>query len=55
MTSTILTKLAKSYPQVLTNPESVLGPNSPKVLEFWRHIEGLSADEKKQLLITIGL
>jgi hypothetical protein len=55
MTSAILSNLAETYPEVLTNSESILGPNHLKVLEFWRHIEGLSADEKKQLLITIGL
>jgi hypothetical protein len=47
--SKILFKLAKSYPQVLTNPESILGPNALKVLEFWRHIDGLSKQEMEEL------
>jgi hypothetical protein len=46
MTSVILSKLAEIYPEVLTEPQKILGPNAPKVLEFWRHIDGLSADEK---------
>jgi hypothetical protein len=49
MTSAILTKLAETYPEILTNPESVLGPNSPKVLEFWRHIDGLSEPEREKM------
>jgi hypothetical protein len=49
MISAILTKFAETYPEVLTNPESVLGPNAPKVLEFWRHIDGLSKQEKKEI------
>jgi hypothetical protein len=49
MTSAILSNLAETYPEVLTNPESILGPNHPKVLEFWIYIEGLSADEKKAI------
>jgi hypothetical protein len=49
MTSAILSNLAETYPEVLTNPESVLGPNSPKVLEFWRHIDGLSDQEKEEM------
>jgi hypothetical protein len=47
--STILTKLSKSYPQVLTTPQTILGPNYPKVLEFWRHIDGLSKKEMEEM------
>jgi hypothetical protein len=58
MTSSILTKLAETYPEVLTNPESILGPNHPKVLEFWIYIEGLSAGDKwyiNKLYNALGL
>jgi hypothetical protein len=40
MTSAILTKLAETYPEVL---------NHPKVLEFWRHIDGLSEPEREEM------
>jgi hypothetical protein len=49
MTSAILSKLANWYPEVLTNPESILGPNHPKVLEFWIYIEGLSGEGKEEM------
>jgi hypothetical protein len=49
MTSAILTKLAETYPEVLTNPESILGPNFKNVLEFWEHIEGLSKQEREEM------
>ena len=49
MTSAILTKLAETYPEVLTAPQTILGPNHSKVLEFWRHIDGLSDQEKEAI------
>jgi hypothetical protein len=49
MTSAILSKLANWYPEVLTNPESILGPNHPKVLEFWIYIDGLSEDKQNEM------
>jgi hypothetical protein len=36
-------------PEALTNPEKYFGPNAPKVLKFWKHIEGLSYEEKKKM------
>jgi hypothetical protein len=49
MTFAILTKLAETYPEVLTNPQSILGPNYPKVLEFWRFLDSLSDQDKKEI------
>jgi hypothetical protein len=49
MTSAILTKLAETYPEVLTTPESILGPNALKVLEFWRFLDSLSEPEKEEI------
>jgi hypothetical protein len=49
MTSAILTKLAETYPEVLTEPQKILGPNHSKVLEFWRHIDGLSKQDKEKM------
>jgi hypothetical protein len=49
MTSAILTKLANWYPEVLTEPQKILGPNAPKVLEFWIYIEGLSEDKQNEM------
>jgi hypothetical protein len=36
-------------PDALKNPEKYLGPNVPKVLDFWNHIETLSYEEKKKM------
>ncbi len=49
MTSAILTKLAETYPEVLTEPQKILGPNYLNVFEFWKHIEGLSDKEKGEM------
>jgi hypothetical protein len=49
MTSAILTKLSKIYPEVLTEPQKILGPNAPKVLELWRRIDILSEPEMEEI------
>jgi hypothetical protein len=49
MTSAILTKLAETYPEVLTEPQKILGPNHSKVLEFWIYIDGLSEPEGEEV------
>jgi hypothetical protein len=51
MTSAILTKLAETYPEILINPQSILGPNYPKVLEFWMHIDGLNDLKKDKIVV----
>jgi hypothetical protein len=51
MTSAILTKLAETYPEVLTNSESILGPNHLKVLEFWRFLDSLNDLKKDKIAV----
>jgi hypothetical protein len=47
--SKILSNLSKKYSNVLKNPQSILGPNHLKVLEFWRFLDSLSDQDKKEI------
>jgi hypothetical protein len=49
MTSAILTKLAETYPEVLTNPEKYLGPNALNILGLWERIDSFDCEEKTEL------
>jgi hypothetical protein len=47
--SKILSNLSKKYSNVLKNPQSILGPNHLKVLDFWIYLDTLSNEEKKKM------
>jgi hypothetical protein len=45
----ILSNLSKKYSNVLKNPQSILGPNHLKVLDFWIYLDTLSVLEMKEI------
>lgn len=50
MTSKTLFKFAETYPEVLKNPESILGPNHSKVFELWRRIDTFTYQDIREIV-----